>query len=328
VETLTLESDVCSALRGSFRRLPNPYESVEEFLLAIYPVFAKLPPDILRRLFAFRNSPESPGALLLKNAPVDIDLPRTPPDGKRSNAKASFYSEACLLGIGGILGEPLGYQDERGGELVHDLCPVQTEATATSSESSQISLGFHTDFNFDKDNPRQPFNVINPDFVLLVCLRADVGSEASTMYADARAVCSHLTTSDLELLRQPLFRFAASYSFTGKCGSDRIWSVPCPILKGPERYPEISIDLLCGVQGVTAEAEAVLERIRALCSSVAENVFLTPGDLLLMDNRKGMHARSAFQAHFDGSDRWLQRVYVRRSLWELRRPNGRSLRVF
>ena len=39
---------------------------------------------------------------------------------------------------------------------------------------------------------------------------------------------------------------------------------------------------------------------------------------LLINNRKGVHARSSFTARYDGEDRWLQRTYVRRSLWSIR----------
>ena len=37
---------------------------------------------------------------------------------------------------------------------------------------------------------------------------------------------------------------------------------------------------------------------------------LKPGDLLLIDNRRVLHSRNAFQAHYDGYDRWLQRIYL------------------
>ena len=74
----------------------------------------------------------------------------------------------------------------------------------------------------------------------------------------------------------------------------------------------------------------MLKAVRELCRSVdlASRVCLKPGDVLLMDNRKGAHGRTAFTAFYDGHDRWLQRVYVRRSLWEMRNPSNADLRVF
>lgn len=320
------KAELSDALRG----LSSPYEDIEEFLLSIYPVFARLPREVLRKLFHFRNDPKAYGALLLENFPSDDEIPPTPLDGKRSPEKKTFLTEGCALGIAQILGQPIGYYDEKEGEVIHALCPVRSETGATSSESSEVSLGFHTDFNFDKENPHAPFNVVNPDYIVLVCLRSDPKGEAGTLYADVRDIYKHLSPAEVEVTRSPQFQFAASYSFTGKCGSERIWSVPSPLLKGPESFPEISIDLLCGVRALSEEAEGVLSRIREVCGlpGVASKVHLKPGDVFIMDNRKGAHGRTSFTAEFKGDDRWLHRVYVRRSLWEMRRNSNDSLRVF
>jgi alpha-ketoglutarate-dependent taurine dioxygenase len=62
--------------------------------------------------------------------------------------------------------------------------------------------------------------------------------------------------------------------------------------------------------GVDAEAEAA---IGALVTAIAERhtgAALEPGDLLVVDNSVAVHGRSPFRAHFDGTDRWLQRVFV------------------
>jgi L-asparagine oxygenase len=310
--------------------LGSPYEDLEEFLFAVYPIFACLPREILEQLLKYRSDPAEYGAVLLENFPVDPDLPKTPGDGRRSGDKTTFISEACVLGVGQILGQPVGYHDEKDGEVIHNLCPVQKEACATSSESSLVDLGFHTDFNYDKDNPDQPYNVVNPDYVVLVCLRQDRKREACTMYVDVRDLCQRLTVAQMDILRRPLFQFAASYSFTSGCGSGKIWSVPCPVIKGPDTFPEISIDLLCGVRAVSDEADDVLKSVRELCRSpnLAGRVYLKPGDILLMDNRKGAHGRTSFTAFYDGHDRWLQRIYVRRSLWEMRKPSNPGIRVF
>lgn len=81
---------------------------------------------------------------------------------------------------------------------------------------------------------------------------------------------------------------------------------------------------------MTDEANAALEALAEVCGrpDVSQKVFLRPGEMLLINNRKGAHARTAFPARYDGTDRWLQRLYARRSLWELRRDPGRSRRVF
>jgi L-asparagine oxygenase len=330
MERIALTPPQKAGLVDALYGLPSPYEDIEAFLLTIYPIFARLPTDVLRKLFNYRIDPQAYGALVLENFPVDDDLPPTPSDAKRCRDKRSFASEACALGIAQILGHPIGYHDEKEGEVIHTLSPVRSEVQATSSESSEVHLGFHTDFNYDKETPDLPYNVVNPDYIVLVCLRADPKGEAGTLYADARDICRCLTPAEVEVMRSAQFQFAASFSFTGRCGSERIWSVASPLLKGSDAFPEISIDLLCGVRAMSAEAEKVLARIREVCElpGVASKVHLKPGDVFLMDNRKGAHGRTAFVAEFDGRDRWLHRVYVRRSLWEMRRASNEALRVF
>lgn len=327
---LALSSHDKNKLLKFLSNIGCPYDDLEGFLLSIYPIFAGLPRAILCKLFDFRNNPHAYGALVLENFPIDEELPPTPADGQRSQQKKTFISEACVLGVAQMLGQPVGYYDEKKGEVIQILCPVRKEACSTSSESSEIELGFHTDFNFDKDNPDTPFNRGNADYIVLMCLRGAQNSDACTLYADARDICRQLTPAQLIAMRRPLFQFAASYSFTGTCGTNKIWSVPCPLIKGPDAFPEISIDLLCGVRALTDEAEEILGTLREVCGrpGVAQSVCLGPGQLLLIDNRKGAHARTPFVAHYDGYDRWLQRVYVRRSLWELRKRSNENLRVF
>lgn len=326
----TLPAEETARILQATRGLDSPYEDMEEFLVSIYPIFAGLPKEILRTLFRYRSDPRAYGALLIENFPTDPEIPPTPEDGKRSREKRTFVSEACVLGIAQILGQPIGYHDEKSGEIVHVLAPVKSEASATSSESSEIHLGFHTDFNFDKEQPEQPYNVVNPDYVVLFCLRSDQQSEAYTLYADVRNICQRLNAEQLNIMRQPFFEFASSYSFTGGCGSEKIWSVPSPLLKGPDAFPELSIDLLCGVRAINKEGDQVLSAIRDVCAlpEVSSRIHLKPGNVLIMDNRKGAHGRTPFKAFFDGTDRWLHRVYVRRSLWELRKQSNAPLRVF
>jgi L-asparagine oxygenase len=330
MESIILSEETRTDLRTSLAQLTSPYDDFETFLVCIYPVFARLHSQVLLKLNAYRNDPRAYGALVVENCPLDDELPPTPIDGRPRKDKKTFVSEACVLGISQMLGEPMGYNDEREGEIIQALCPVRQEAHAPSSASSETELGFHTDFNFDRSRPDQPYNTNNPDYIVLLCLRQDRNQEAQTLYADARDICKKLTPAQLKTMRRPEFQFAASYSFTGKCGSERIWSVPCPLLKGPDDFPEISIDLLCGVRGLTNEANDILQILREVCAhtDVCTRIRLAPGDLLLIDNRKGAHARTAFTAYFDGYDRWMHRVYVRRSLWELRKDHNGSLRVF
>ncbi len=49
----------------------------------------------------------------------------------------------------------------------------------------------------------------------------------------------------------------------------------------------------------------------AVAEDVRHEIQLQAGDLLVIDNRRCLHGRNSFVPRHDGTDRWLERVYVR-----------------
>jgi L-asparagine oxygenase len=49
---------------------------------------------------------------------------------------------------------------------------------------------------------------------------------------------------------------------------------------------------------------------------------LEAGDLLIIDNNKTIHGRKPFQPRYDGTDRWVQRMLVRKELPPREQMNG------
>jgi L-asparagine oxygenase len=83
------------------------------------------------------------------------------------------------------------------------------------------------------------------------------------------------------------------------------------------------------VRALSGEADEAIKALTAACNDpdLSESVQLRAGDLLAINNNRCAHSRSAFPALFDGRDRWLQRVYVRRSVWPLPVESPDSYRV-
>src|SRR6185312_14347882 len=133
----------------------------------------------------------------------------------------------------------------------------------------------------------------------------------------------------LAALKEPQFQLRAPYSFTDHGTANRPWSDPLALIRGPLDAPWIVFDIACGVRGLSPEAEKALEGLAAVCADPAlqRSVRLGPGDLLVIDNKRCAHARSAYEAHFDGHDRWLQRAYVRRDIRMLMSETTTSFRV-
>lgn len=314
-----LPGAVTDELGTRFAQLSPLTDDVGVLLAHLLQCSASLPTDLLGRALAFRASPTAAGALLITGLPIDRDLPPTPSDGAQPPYKPGAISECAILSVAILLGEPVAYCAEKNGRLVQDVFPTRSDQTAPSNESSAVSLGFHTELTFSRHAPQRPYHVSSPDFVLLLALRCPADRRAATQVIDATDLRGRIDEHHLRILSQAQFQLQAPWSFTRDADGSRPWSPPVALLHGSSMAPWFAFDTACGVRGLSTEAEAALDVLRAACAepSIQTSVTLGPGDLLVINNKRCAHARSQFTARFDGDDRWLERAYVRRSVWEL-----------
>jgi L-asparagine oxygenase len=291
-------------------------------------VTGRLPVELLSALLAFRAAVDVPATLLVTGVPVDNDLPPTPMGEADGSVTAAPVSERALLLMAVLLGEPVAYQGEKQGTLVQDVFPIREFESAPSNDSSATELGFHTELTFSAAAPEQPLHVSCPDFVMLLGLRCPPDRAATTMTVDSRAICDRLAEGQLAALRAAQFQLRAPHSFV-RAGEPRPWSKPVPLLHGTPAAPSFAFDLACGVRALSSEAAAALDALRSVCGdpAVQTAVRLGAGDLLVVDNNRCAHSRSPFPARYDGADRWLRRLYVRRSIWQLKFASAASSRV-
>ncbi|MEU6392972.1 TauD/TfdA family dioxygenase [Streptomyces sp. NPDC046939] len=312
---IALPDAVRDALSEQLAALPDPNIDIDRSTARLLQIFATLPTDIFQQVLDFGRHVDTPGVALVSNLPVDAELPGTPTDGGPSTDKTSFVAEGVLLGLSGLLGEPMGVLTEKAGQLIHDVVPVPGGSKTQTNQGSEVFLNFHSDIMHDVIGR---YDVANPDFLVLSCLRADHDGVAGTFYADARDISAALPPTVLETLRSPLFRLNAPGSYVRDVADGQeVLSDPVPMISGHTAYPEIAISAN-GVHPLTSGAREALDILQEVCREVAHSVHLRPGQALLINNRKGVHARSTFTARYDGQDRWLQRTYVRRSLWNVR----------
>jgi L-asparagine oxygenase len=326
MRTITLSPSARTEL-GRALAACGPLEDVEPYLASVFAKLGCLPAELIRALLRFRADPSESGLLMIQGMPVDVPLPPTPTTADAAGLKPSFISEASVLLVAMVLGEPVAYEDEKNGVLVQNVYPVEAESRSPSNESSGTDLGFHTELSFSRKHPERPLHEASPDFLLLLGLRAAPLRDAVTTLVDGRDICHVLSDRARTALMQPSFQLRAPYSFTQGL-AERPWSRPVPLLHKLDP-PTFAFDLACGVRALASEAQAAIDELRQVVSNERLHcgVRLEGGDLLVLDNRKCAHARSRFKARFDGSDRWLQRVYVRRSLDGLVHTNARSFRV-
>jgi L-asparagine oxygenase len=228
----------------------------------------------------------------------------TPPDGRVTQDKPTMASEYSLLLTMMYLGEPIAYQDEKEGMLIQNLCPVRGQEHKQENTGS-VFLEFHTENGF------HPFK---PDFIGLCCLRADHERVAKTATASVWRALETLSADTIALLRKPAYRTRLPSSFL-KRQTKAAYASPVPILSGGAEKPELCIDFYA-TDGLSTEAQHAFEALKRALEHVIIEVVLLPGDLLLIDNRVAVHARTDFQPRYDGQDRWLQRLFV---LQDLRR---------
>lgn len=298
---------------------PSPYTSLERSMAySMKAAAAAVPLELIETLRAFVTDPLAKGALLIRGLPVDHQLPDTPWDGGRAVEKTTFVSEAVLLGLTQFLGHPFGFTALKGGEIVHNICPVR------GSEGSQSNEGSERDFDFHIESA---FSELRADHLALFCLRSDHGGEAKTTLLSAQRAYERLAPEVQVELRKPHFVTVAPESWKALHAEGKS-SAPRPVVLGPEGMIELCANLQ-STRGTTPEAQAALEALGNVLRdpSLEEYVRLRPGDLLLVDNRKALHGRSVFKPRYDGQDRWLQRVYTSGDLWEGRSETAPSPRV-
>jgi L-asparagine oxygenase len=326
---IDLPADITLRLREHLSALsPTPSE-IEPLLARLLQASSILPVEIVHDLLTYRADPRAPAALLMTGLPIDLDLPATPDEQARPPYKTDSISERILLLIAMLLGEPVAYVAEKGGVLVQDIFPTRSQRNMPSNESSAAPLGFHTELVFSPAAPEQPYHVAAPDFVLLLGLRCPPDRSAATLFVEARDVCARLSDHHLACLRKPDYKLIAPYSFTRGGDGSRPLSPAVPLLRGTADAPSLAFDSACGIQALSPEANDAFSALVQVCedTSIRQQVHLGPGSLLVINNNRCLHARSAFSARFDGEDRWLQRVYVRHTIWPLQAASPASFRV-
>ena len=302
VRVLAIPAESRTRLLNAMESVPCPYTNLDTHCSASYTaISSQLPPSVIGKIHDFRSNSHAPGALLMTGLPLDPVLPFTPKNGGRSMQKQSFVSEGCLTGIATLIGEPLSCASEKNGDLIHNICPVQHSETVQSNESSKVNLSLHVENAYFDDRP---------DYLALYCLRQDHKKEALTSFVDVRSVLSQMSLTDRAELQKPVFIVPSPPSHHKAMSGER-WSSPRPLFENPDNP-----NLICRFPGMKAlgpKAQKALAKFEetACRSDVVRHIALQPGSILLLNNHKVAHGRTYFEPRYDGTDRWLQRIYIR-----------------
>ncbi len=254
----------------------------------------RLPLRLTEAIRAFRHDPGVDATLTITNLPIDADLLPPTPNLPDSVERAATVPATTAMLLGQQLGEVIAYRDEKHGALVQNVVPVPSLATSQSNGGS-VPLEFHTE---------NAFHPHRPDYVGLLCLRSAHQDQVGTQVAAVRRALPLLDEADRAILREPRFVTAAPPSFRSV---DR--SRPRPVLTGSLVDPDVCVDFHA-TSALDDRAGRALAQLREGLTRVRVDLVLRPGDMVFLDNRLVVHGRVAFMPRYDGTDRWLHRVFV------------------
>lgn len=259
-------------------------------------VVDRLPARIRQAVREFAQDSGRTGFILLRGLELG-ELPPTHTDGEPATLPGHPTAGSLML-LAELLGAMIGYQDEKGGELVHDVQPLPGEETLVEGSGS-------VPFDFHIENVHHP---LRPDFIGLLCLRQDHDGIAATRISSIREAFELIKPELVEELRQRQFYSNYPGSFTRVLAAEPPPSGPHPVIFGPADKPFLRFNS----HNTISMSKAGRVALRALTESledVCHEVVLQPGDCAILDNNVAAHGRTAFAPRYDGNDRWLRRFY-------------------
>ncbi|MFD9379753.1 TauD/TfdA family dioxygenase [Streptomyces sp. NPDC059999] len=293
------ETDACERVARTLSTGGNGQVDTPEWVALARDAWEDFPIGLRREVRRFRRHSGSMGTLVIGGLPVDqAALPPTPTVPGSVQRQATI-SAAVLTMVACGLGEPLAYLAEKSGALVQDVVPVPGQETFHGNAGS-VPLSFHTENGF------HPYP---PDYVVFLCLRADHDRRAGMRIAGIRQALTLLTPAGRQALFTPEFTTTPPPSFSPDDTTSNAHVKPRPVLSGAAEDPDIRMAQLVTTP-LTPRAAAALREFGRACDATARTLRLTPGDLVIIDNRVTVHGRTAFHPRYDGADRWLQRTYV------------------
>ena len=274
--------------------LPHDEPDSEAFVQAAARYADTLPEAALQALAEFAQTPPEHGAMVLEGLPIG-PVPATPASPWGVIDK-HHGSDLLLLAVAQRLGHPMGYAAESRGVLTPHIVPTPGETYRQVSTSSQVDLALHTEGSYVHHKPR---------YLLLLCLRGDPA--AATTLAPVVHILHHLDARTRQVLAQPRFRIAVDETYVEP--GERRLSPPLAALDGNPAHQRIVFDADL-MEGTDPEAHEAFLQLCDAASASATGVVLEAGEMLVIDNHRAAHGRSAFTPRFDGTDRWMQRCFV------------------
>lgn len=320
---IDLESAEKVAISELTDRLAARFDSVEHpaFGAAASLLAHELPARLRASLLEFKRREPTSGVFLL--AGYDVDDERLGPTPRSWSSRPvpspALREEALMLMLGSLFGDPIAWQTQQDGQLVHDILPMPGYENEQLGCGSEELLWWHTE---------DAFHPYRGDYLGMLCLRNP--DQVATTVASLDNV--RLDPVQWRLLFEPHFHIRPDESHLPKhkaperqlddelCRSyQRIdelsrSTAKIPVLFGAVDSPYMRLDPFFMEPADDPEAQAALDALIKAIGDNLQELVLQPGDICLLDNFRVVHGRKPFRARYDGRDRWLKRINVTRDL--------------
>ncbi|KAF1366604.1 TauD/TfdA family dioxygenase [Yokenella regensburgei] len=235
--------------------------------------------------------------MLIKGFNLEQDL-RPTPQTRGEVSHAPDYYKKLLMAVSSDVGYMFRYAAKPKHDFIDDVSPVKQDKEKQLGTNS-IFLDWHVE---------DAFHPIRPDYVGLFCIRGD--RNAQTLIFDAKTYVNH--TEGSPDIAKYKYKFIADGTFQ----SGEKYSTEMPVLEN-SIDPQITFDPSFMIT-YAEEAESALRRFGEFVDKNHHVITLEPGDLLIFDNRRVAHSRTAYHPKFDGSNRWLIRSLIIESTWKFK----------
>lgn len=320
-----------NALEALREYLPTaPRQDIRGFFTRAAELSEDLPAQMREALADFRANGNEDGFLLLRGLPVDQNaLPPTPDHWQVPVDRPLVQMEAWVALIGMRMGVATGYAENRGGAVIQDVFPARDKQAMTASKHSMSAHGhkamlrWHTEMAYLQDQP---------NYLTIGCSRADHDRVAKTPIVSIRKVIDKISEEHREILRTVPLPWHADAAFQSEANPDPMTNLLLladndDILRYdggliiPEEVETVGEEL--GRKKFRDEKRAkefgrkvreALETFTETVNETATELYLEPGDIVLIDNFRTAHSRTEFKPRWDrpmNDNRWLNRIFVR-----------------
>ncbi len=222
--------------------------------------------------------------------PLTETVPPTPHTYPPPEKIPPYQAEGVIGSVAQSLGQMFGYR-ENCQHLIYDIYPVRGYEQSSSFINSRKMLGFHSDGS--------AHTKLIPDYTLLFCIRSDPNS--INLIADVKNIVRKLPKWVTDELFEPHFLHTVS--------QNPARTILKPILFFEDEQLSITYDDET-VSGTDDRSKDALEFLNQALKHTAITIENHPNSLLVLNNKRCLHARTPFTPKYNGEDRWIKGTYV------------------